>query len=56
MKEQKNDTYKSFGDSFLHPAINTLNNAIEPRVGEEIKKIMQLTDQVRTTDWYLYQN
>ena len=33
-----------------------MHSATEPRVSEEIKKVMQLTEQVRTADWYLYQN
>ena len=43
-------------DFFVHLAISTLKNATEPRINEEIRRNMQLTEQVKTTDWYLYQN
>ena len=56
MKDQNNYSYKSFKDSFVHPTISALSSATKPRVNEEINKIMKLTDQVRTIDWYLQQN
>lgn len=56
LKDQKDYTYKDFLDFFVHPAINTLNNVENPKINEEIRRTMQLTEQVKTTDWYLYQN
>ena len=40
MKEKKNYSYKSFVDLFIHPAINALSSTIEPRISENIKKVM----------------
>ena len=56
LKYQKDYTYKDFVNLFVHPTINTLSNVAAPRINEEISKTMQLTEQVKTTDWYLYQN
>ena len=45
-----------FVELFLHPTLSLLNNTTEPRISEEIRKMLQLSDQARTRDWYLYQN
>ena len=49
-------SYKDFIDAFFYPVVNMLSSSIQPRVNEEIKKVLQLSDQSRTGDWYLYQN
>ena len=36
--------------------MNILNSSIQPRTSEQIKRILHLTDQDKTGDWYLYQN
>lgn len=36
--------------------MNILNSALQPRISEEIKRILHLTGQAKTSDWYLYQN
>lgn len=36
--------------------MSLLSGTTEPRISEEIQKIMKLIDQARTWDWYLYQN
>lgn len=56
MKEQKEYTYKQFTEMFVHPAISLLSSRIELRISEEMRKVLQLPDQVQTWDWYLYQN
>jgi hypothetical protein len=33
-----------------------LNGRPEPRINEEIQRILHLTDLAKTSDWYLYQN
>jgi len=33
-----------------------LNNNIEPRINEEIQRILHLSDLAKIGDWYLYQN
>ena len=49
-------TYTNFTDSFIHPIVNLLNNNVQPRISNEIKKVLQLSEHNRTVDWYLYQN
>ena len=55
-KEQEDYSFKSFVDLFVHLAISALSSTTKPRVGEEIMKVMQLTEHIKTADWYLYQN
>jgi len=50
MKDQRDFTYKTFIEMFFHPTMSLLSGTTEPRTSEEIKKIMQLTDQARTGD------
>ena len=45
MKDQKRFTYKTFVEMFFHPAMSLLSGIAEPIINEEIKRIMQLTDQ-----------
>lgn len=56
MKEQNDFNYKTFVEMFVHPTMNLLSGTSKPRISEETRKIMQLTDQERIGDWYLYQN
>lgn len=56
MKEQQEFTYKKFIEDFFHPAMNILKNALQTRINEEIKRILHLSNQAKTGDWYLYQN
>lgn len=41
---------------FVHPVISLLSSRIGPRINEDIRKVLQLSNQVQTRDWYLYQN
>lgn len=50
MKDQKDFSYKTFIEMFVHPAMSLLNGTTEPKTSEEIRRIMQLTDQARTGD------
>jgi len=56
MKEQQEFSYKQFIEDFFHPSMNILISAIQPKINEEVKRILHLTDQAKTRDWYLYQN
>lgn len=56
MKYPKYFSYKTFVEIFLHPGMSILSGTAEPRISEEIRRIMLLTYQERTGDWYLYQN
>ena len=33
-----------------------LSSSSEPRISEEIKKVLQLSEHIRIGDWYLFQN
>ena len=41
---------------FIHPTLSLLSSRTKPRINEEIKKVLKLSDQVQTGDWNLYQN
>ena len=56
MKEQNEYSYKQFIELFLHPSLSLLTNITEPRINEEIRKVLKRLGQARTRDWYLYQN
>ena len=55
-EDQRDFTYKTFIEMFFHPTMSLLSDTTEPRINEEMKRIMQLADQARIGDWYLYQN
>jgi hypothetical protein len=48
--------FKAFIDQFYHPVVNMLSGRPEPRINEEVQRILQLSDNVNIGDWYLYQN
>jgi len=56
MKDQKDFSYKKFVEMFVHPIVSLLSGTKKPRINEDIKRIMQLSNQDRTGYWYLYQN
>jgi len=56
MKGPKHFSYKTLVEMFVHPAISLLSGTAKPRINEEIRRIMQLSDQSRICDCYLYQN
>lgn len=56
MKEKEEFSYKQFIELFVHPTINLISSTPEPRVNDEIAKVLQLVDQATIGDWYLYQN
>jgi hypothetical protein len=56
---RKNSTefsFKDFIDQFYHPVVCMLSNRIEPRINEEVQRILHLSELAKTGDWYLYQN
>ena len=55
-KDSTQSTYTEFIDSFIHLIVNILSSSSEPRVNEEIKKVLQLSEHSRIGDWFLYQN
>ena len=54
-KESTEFTFEEFKDNFFHPLINMLTNIEKPRISDEMKKILQLSEHTRTGDWYLYE-
>ena len=55
-KESREYSYTDFNDLFIVPAMNLLNKQETPRINEEIKRILQLSESCKTGDWYLYKN
>jgi hypothetical protein len=41
---------------FYHPVVSMLSGRPEPRINEEIHRILHLSDLAKTRYWYLYQN
>jgi hypothetical protein len=48
--------FKAFIDQFYHPVVNMLSGMPEPRINDEVQRILHLSDNAKTGDWYLYQN
>jgi hypothetical protein len=48
--------FKQFIEQFYHPVVSMLSGRPEPRVNEEVQRILHLSDLAKTGDWYLYQN
>jgi hypothetical protein len=49
-------SFKEFIDQFYHPVVSMLSGRPEPRINDEVQRIMHLSDHTKTGDWYLYQN
>jgi hypothetical protein len=49
-------SFKDYIDMFIRPVVCMLNNNTEPRINEYIQRVLHLSDQAKTGDWYLYQN
>ena len=45
MKDKKDFTYKAIVEMFVHPAMSLLSGTAKPRISEDIKRIMELTEQ-----------
>ena len=50
MKDQKDFSYKTFVEMFVHPVMSLLSGTTEPRISEDTKRIIQVSDQARTGD------
>jgi hypothetical protein len=48
--------YKAFIDQFYHHVVSMLSGMPEPRINDEVRRILHLSDNAKTGDWYLYQN
>ena len=49
-------SYKEFIDSFFHLVVIILSSSNQPKINDEIKKVLQLSKNNRIGDWYLYQD
>ena len=54
-KECNDFTYSEFSELFLHPVMAILNKSEQPRISEEMKIILELSEQNKVGDWYLYE-
>jgi hypothetical protein len=48
--------FTTFIDQFYHPVVSMLSGMPEPRINDEVQRILHLSDNVKTGDWYLCQN
>jgi hypothetical protein len=48
--------FTAFIDQFYHPVVSMLSGVPEPRVNEEVRRVLHLSESTKTGDWYLYQN
>jgi hypothetical protein len=48
--------FKAFIDIFYHRVVIILSGRPEPRINDEFQRILHLSDNAKTGDWYLYQN
>ena len=49
-------SFKHFIENFYHPEVSMLSGRPEPRVNEEIQRILHLSYLAKIGDWYLYQD
>jgi hypothetical protein len=49
-------SFKQFIELFYHPVVSMLSGRPEPRINEEIQRVLHLSDLAKTGDWFLYQN
>jgi hypothetical protein len=49
-------SFKQFIDQFYHLVVSMLSDRPEPRINDEVQRILHLSDHTKTGDWYLYQD
>jgi hypothetical protein len=49
-------SFKDFIDLFYQPVVSMLSGRLEPRINDEFQRVLHLSDNTKTGDWYLYQN
>jgi hypothetical protein len=49
-------TFKQFIELFYHPVVGILSGRPEPRINEEIQRVLHLSYLEKTIDWFLYHN
>jgi hypothetical protein len=48
-------SFKEFIDQFYHPVVSILGNRLETWINDEVQRILHLSDNTKTGNWYLYQ-
>jgi hypothetical protein len=48
--------FKEFIDQFYHPMVSILGGRPEPQINDEVQRILHLSDNTKTRDWYLYKD
>jgi hypothetical protein len=48
--------FAEFIDQFYHPMLGMLSGVPEPRVNDEVRRVLHLSENTKTGDWYLYKN
>jgi hypothetical protein len=48
--------FTTFIDQFYHPVVSMLGGRPEPQINEEVHRVLHLSEDAKTRDWYLYQN
>jgi hypothetical protein len=48
--------FTTFIAQFYHPVVSMLGGRPEPQINEEVQRVLHLSEDVKTGDWYLYQN
>jgi hypothetical protein len=49
-------SFKVFIDLFYHLVVSMMSGRPNPRINEEVQRILHLSDNAKTGDWFLYQN
>jgi hypothetical protein len=48
--------FTAFIDQFYHHVVSMLSDIPEPRVNDEVRRVLHLSESAKIGDWYLYQN
>jgi hypothetical protein len=51
-----NFNFKEFIDQFYHPVVSMLGGRPKPQINDEVQRILHLSDNTKTGDWYLYKD
>ena len=49
-------SFMEFIDQFYHLVVSMLGGRPEPRINDEVQRILHLLDNTKTEDWYLYKD
>jgi hypothetical protein len=49
-------SFREFINEFYHPVVSMLGDNPEPQINDEVHRILHLSDNTKTRDWYLYQD